>query len=216
MSAKRGSYSSPRQQQRRERILAAARGLIADKGYDGLTMRDLARASGVSDATLYNQFATKDRLVMAAVADLLDGITQSVQTLEQAPGLAAILRYSDSISEQIQRNPAYAQAMSRALFQAEPHSPIIEVLLDSNRRFLSKALYEAKSRGELKAGVDVSSNATILAGHTWGVLLLWEKALVTLELLPTMSRQSIEISLFSIASRRGSELLEMNHHLSER
>jgi AcrR family transcriptional regulator len=87
MSAKRGSYSSPRQQQRREKILTAARQLIADKGYDGLTMRDLARASGVSDATLYNLFTTKGRLVMAAVADLLEGITERVQQPDQSHGL---------------------------------------------------------------------------------------------------------------------------------
>ena len=33
--------------ERRARILTAARKLIADRGYDGLTMRDLARASRV-------------------------------------------------------------------------------------------------------------------------------------------------------------------------
>lgn len=214
MSAKRGSYSSPRQLERRERILTAARELIAEKGYDGLTMRDLARSSGVSDATLYNLFASKDRLVMAAVADLLDGIAERVQTLEQAPGLAAILRYSDSIGEQIQQSPAYAKAMSRALFQAEPQSPIVEVLLASNRRFLSKELYAAKRQGELKAGVDVASSATILSGHTWGVLLMWNKGLLNLDLLPEMSRQSIATSLLSIASEKGCELIETSHRLS--
>ena len=196
--------------------MEAARELIAEKGYDGLTMRDLARAGGVSDATLYNQFATKDRLVMAAVADLLDGIAESVQAQEQAPGIAAILRYSDSVSAQIQQTPAYAQAMSRALFQAEPHSPIIEVLLDSNRRFLSKALYQAKRQGELVEKVDVPSSATILAGHTWGILLLWDKGLVSLDVLPTMCRESIEMSLFFIASNKGEQLLKRSDDLPER
>ncbi len=213
MSAKRGSYSSPRQQQRREQILSAARELIASKGYDGLTMRDLARASGVSDATLYNLFTTKDRLVMTAVADLLEGIAQSVQKLDKVRGLAAIVRYSDAISEQIQQRPAYAQAMSRALFQSEPQSRIVDVLLDSNRRFLSKELYGAKREGELRAGVDVTSSATILSGHTWGVLLMWNKGLLSLDLLSKMLRQSIEMSLPAIASQKGCVLLKASHKL---
>lgn len=215
MSAKRGSYSSPRQQQRREKILTAARQLIAHKGYEGLTMRDLARASGVSDATLYNLFTSKDRLVMAAVADLLEGITERVQQPDQPQGLAAIMRYSDSICAQILQNPAYAQAMSRALFRSEPDSPIVEVLLDSNRRFLSKELYAAKRGGELDLAADVPSNATILSGQTWGILLMWNKGLLDLDCLPKMMRQSLEMSLTIIASESGREFIKMNHRSTE-
>jgi AcrR family transcriptional regulator len=173
-------------------------------------MRDLARASGVSDATLYNLFTTKGRLVMAAVADLLEGITERVQQPDQSHGLSAIIRYSDSICAQILQNPAYALAMSRALFRSEPDSPIVEVLLDSNRRFLSKELYAAKRAGELNSGVEVASSATILSGQTWGVLLMWNKDLLDLEGLPKMMRQSLEMSLSSLASRKGREFIKAN------
>jgi len=39
---------------RRERILETARGLIESRGYEGLTMRDLAGSSGVTVPTVYN------------------------------------------------------------------------------------------------------------------------------------------------------------------
>jgi AcrR family transcriptional regulator len=51
--------------ERRKRILAAARKLVVQSGYDGLTMRDLAKAARVSVPTLYNLFGSKDAILLA-------------------------------------------------------------------------------------------------------------------------------------------------------
>jgi AcrR family transcriptional regulator len=51
--------------ERRQRIQAAARKLVVTKGYDGLTMRDLAAAARVSVPTLYNLFGSKDAILVA-------------------------------------------------------------------------------------------------------------------------------------------------------
>ncbi len=53
--------------ERRERILAAARKLVATRGYDALTMRDLAVAARVSVPTLYNLFGSKDAILVAEI-----------------------------------------------------------------------------------------------------------------------------------------------------
>ena len=60
--------------ERRERILASARELIAERGYEGLTMRDLAAHCRVSVPTLYNQFGSKDSLLAAAVETHCSGL----------------------------------------------------------------------------------------------------------------------------------------------
>ena len=65
---------TPRQQERRERILEAARAALSENGYEGLNMRDLALTAGVSPTTLYNQFENKDTLVLAALSDMLQNI----------------------------------------------------------------------------------------------------------------------------------------------
>lgn len=51
--------------ERRERIVRAARALVAERGYDGLTMRELARAARVAVPTLYNLFGSKDAILVA-------------------------------------------------------------------------------------------------------------------------------------------------------
>ncbi len=64
-------------EERKRRILDVARKLIAEKGYDGVTMRELADLSLVSVPTLYNLFGGKNELLFAAVesyfAELLGG-----------------------------------------------------------------------------------------------------------------------------------------------
>jgi len=50
--------------QRRERILAAAREIVAEQGTAGLSMRDLARKSRVTVPTVYNLVGGKDAVLM--------------------------------------------------------------------------------------------------------------------------------------------------------
>lgn len=51
----------------REAILAAARSSFADHGYDGTTIRGIARAAGVDPALVRHFFGTKEELFAAAL-----------------------------------------------------------------------------------------------------------------------------------------------------
>ena len=207
MNRKRASYSSPRQQERQEKILATARRLIAEKGYSGLTMRDLASASNVSEKTLYNLFESKDRLVMRAVADLLDAIVQGVEAQSRQPGLDTILLYSQAMTRQILETPAYAHAMAQALFHADEGNPLVDILLQSNERYLHLELQHALTRGELHEDANVQQLAGLLLANMWGVLLLWQKGLLSLQALPGASMRSLCLCLGTIARGEGKKVV---------
>jgi len=64
--------------ERRERILRAARDLVKRRGYDGLTMRDLAAASKVSVPTLYNLFGSKDAILVAELQAMSSAIMRAL------------------------------------------------------------------------------------------------------------------------------------------
>ena len=51
--------------ERRQAIVDAVRGVFAEKGFDGTTTRELAKAAGVSEALLYKHFPSKESLYAA-------------------------------------------------------------------------------------------------------------------------------------------------------
>lgn len=53
---------------RKEAILRAAFGVFAESGYHGATTRELARAAGVSEVTLFRHFRSKEQIFREAVA----------------------------------------------------------------------------------------------------------------------------------------------------
>ncbi len=56
---------------RRRDILAAARHQMAERGYLGLNMRDIAAGAGVSPGTLYSYFATKEEIFARLYAEAI-------------------------------------------------------------------------------------------------------------------------------------------------
>lgn len=49
-----------------DKLLLAAIDLMADKGYDGTTTKEIAAAAGVNEVTLFRHFGTKLKLIEAA------------------------------------------------------------------------------------------------------------------------------------------------------
>ena len=57
--------SEAAKEERRERILAAARSCFAEYGYEGATVVRLERATGLSRGAIFNYFASKEELFLA-------------------------------------------------------------------------------------------------------------------------------------------------------
>lgn len=72
---------------RNQEILAAAAHLLASRGYHGMSMRDLARATGMSLANLYNYFGSKEDLVFALQTRAFETLIASAeQAIEGVTG----------------------------------------------------------------------------------------------------------------------------------
>jgi AcrR family transcriptional regulator len=59
----------------RRRILDAARGILAERGPEGLTVSGVAQQAGVNRTTAYQHFRTRDALSAAVMAELSDELT---------------------------------------------------------------------------------------------------------------------------------------------
>jgi AcrR family transcriptional regulator len=51
----------------RERILDAAEALFAERGFDGMTLRDVAASVGLRNPSLYNHFGSRESLYAAVL-----------------------------------------------------------------------------------------------------------------------------------------------------
>jgi len=59
---------------RRDEILEIAVGLIAARGYHGVSMDDIGAAAGVTGPALYHHFAGKEAMVVAALIPVSEGL----------------------------------------------------------------------------------------------------------------------------------------------
>lgn len=69
---------------RENAILDAATAVLSQKGYDLMTMDDVAGTVGISKPSLYKHFKSKEELIGEALIRLLDGALEYVAALDAA------------------------------------------------------------------------------------------------------------------------------------
>jgi AcrR family transcriptional regulator len=72
----------------RARILAVANRLFLERGYEAVTVAEIARAAGVSSVTVFNHFPRKEDLFMDRAADAADLLRTAVR--DRSPGVDAL------------------------------------------------------------------------------------------------------------------------------
>jgi AcrR family transcriptional regulator len=108
--------------ERRARILAAARKLIVPHGYDGLTMRDLARAARVSVPTLYNLFGSKDAILVAELER--SAATVAERMVSGNTCFARSMAGFDTGMEMIAEAPEFHRAVMRMAITSPESAPM--------------------------------------------------------------------------------------------
>ena len=131
----------------RDKLLAGARRLIAEKGYADITARDLVAASETNLASIGYHFGSKDALLTEAVLDSfgawgnqLEEAISSITSKDPVERLSAVL---DAVAEVFAQGPAITTASVEA-FARSPHSPEIRLKLaeayQSSRAHLAAAI----------------------------------------------------------------------------
>jgi AcrR family transcriptional regulator len=74
----------------RDRILAGALQVVREKGVVAATTKEIARAAGVSEGSLYNHFANKTELIGAVMTEVTSGVRAALAVLHQRVGEATV------------------------------------------------------------------------------------------------------------------------------
>ena len=139
---------TPRQEDRRHRIRMVARHMVADYGYGGMVMSEVAERAEVSPTTLYNLYNTKDELLLEALRELMVISYQRVGEMsELGPGWRYLLNVMEYGASLRASEPAYAEAITDALLRAVQGDALTELLLHSVRQGFLHALTKMAEQG---------------------------------------------------------------------
>ena len=159
--------------ERRRRILAAARALVAARGYERLTMRELARASRVTVPTLYNLVGGKEAVLAAAVEEQTARFLARVERRRGASPAARLLATIDACTRELLALPAYYRTLLRVLYAADAAAPVRERVDAALGGELRAALAAIADGGELARWVDRRALLANLRAQLGASALAW-------------------------------------------
>jgi len=158
--------------ERRARILAAARKLVAERGYDGLTMRDLARAARVSVPTLYNLFGSKDAILVAELETWAGRIAARLPSGGDsffARGMAGF----EAGMQLLEEAPEMHRAIMRMAMTSPESSPMRRRAEEGFIAIMVGNLTAAKAAGQLADWAEPQIVARHMFAHHMALSLAW-------------------------------------------
>jgi len=75
---------------REDAIVATVKRLLAEKGFDLMTVDEVAAEVGIAKASLYKHFPSKEALAAAAMVQMMELALQQAQAQDAQPGASAI------------------------------------------------------------------------------------------------------------------------------
>jgi AcrR family transcriptional regulator len=107
------------------KILKAARGVFAEKGYSGARMDEIAGRAGVNKATLYYQIGDKDTLYAGVIHQVLGDVAGKIATAVSMAGhpREKLAAYIEVIDAAVDSNPELPPIMLREVASDGTHLP---------------------------------------------------------------------------------------------
>ncbi len=150
------------------RILAAAEKLFATRGYDAVSMSEIAEAAAVSKANIFHHFSSKQALYLAVVRNACQGVAERLQVLEQAgsPLAQRLVHYAQGQLDEMLARAHVTRLIQRELLKEDSTlgRALAEQVFGKNFARLVEILHAGQKCGELRADVDPAMIATLLIG----------------------------------------------------
>lgn len=181
----------------RRRAIEATRALASDGGYESVQMRDVVRMSGLSSATIYRHFSSKDHLLAATHLDWIKSLERS-RAAARPGGADAADRVAAIIADTcraMSRKPRLAEALIHALGSSDPG--VRDCHRETNR--IMHDMFRAAVADEV-ADVDEFIR---LIGVAWeGALFSWAFGRMSMDDVELVVRRSARLLIAGAAAER--------------
>ncbi len=179
------------QEDRRQRILRAARRLAAEGGYEAVQMRRVAADADVALGTLYRYFPSKEQLLVSVNLRTMRAMADRVAEDRPAgdSSAARVLAVLSDATQRLQEEPLLAAATVSALVSGHPEvAPVVADVREFSGDVLRTAIDDDDVGDEIVALLEhiwLSAQVGWIGGITGpeGVMQTMEQAV--LHLLPS-------------------------------
>ncbi|CAN5516316.1 TetR/AcrR family transcriptional regulator [soil metagenome] len=152
--------------QTRAKILEAAHWLFLERGYDAVTVAEVAREAGVSSVTVFNHFARKEDLFLDRAVDAEDLLRAAVR--DRAPGTEALASLRETTFRLFQqRHPlSGVNSLSVPFYRTVAESPALLARAREIAADLQRTLTEELDTDRTFTGDASLLAAFFLAGYS--------------------------------------------------
>lgn len=176
-----------RSEDRSHALILAAYHCIAEKGFEGLRLREVAAQVGLNHATLHHYFPTKEALVQAVVLYVTQRLAQTTATAEGAP-VDRLRFHLRLLQQRMREEPALFIALSEIGLRAQ-RDPAIRATAQQQveewHTFLVSILKAGIKQGNWSEDLDAEAVAS-------AIIAVIQSVSLNVTLLPSRTEQAMK------------------------
>lgn len=194
-----------KQLERRQGVQAEAWRLMAEHGYEGVTMRELSRRTGISTRTLYEMYGGKDALLGEAFRGRLRIVFERIEQAIDAKGLDHLVAINSAIVGSI----AGSENFSRAYASVLASNKISIYTIETPVAHFRGCLEEIREQGDFLPWADLELTARRLLMGQNALMIQWGNGTISIANLESVYMMSMcEILIPLTIGRTRDALLE--------
>jgi TetR/AcrR family acrAB operon transcriptional repressor len=154
----------------RERILASAERLFAERGFSGVSMPAIAAAAGITAGAIYKHFESKQQLFFQIVGRAV----RAAPTVQEGEGLQGPARVARIVAQYATRRLKRVRQLAVEIHYAAGRDAKVRRLLrsslDSDIAGMATRIAEAQANGEVDAALDPQLTASAIMTLVMGLM----------------------------------------------
>jgi AcrR family transcriptional regulator len=165
----------------RERIHVAATELFRERGFDGATLREIARRAGMGASSIYRHVRSKEELLVGELSTLQEDawLQFRKQDDRQAPTRERVRRFLAIQHDLFVADRDFTTIALRAI--TKPETRVARDVLQLHDRtvgLVMEVLQMGRMRKDLARGIDVMEAARVVFHVTQGARISWAHGLL--------------------------------------
>lgn len=158
--------------ERRARIGKIARQLVVERGYAGLTMRELAQKARVAVPTLYNLFGSKDAILVAELAESARKLAASLPPIGESFFQRAMAGF-EAGTRAIEEQPEFYRQCMHMFLTSPETAEMRRRVEDAHIAVMAANLSAAKAAGQLADWAQPAIVARHMFAQYISALIAW-------------------------------------------